>query len=489
MRRVSPAAAPAVAPARALTLAEPAARRVLLVRAHETADTPLWTAEDRAWATRLARETVPADAAPARFLDERARHALQRLAPRDAAIARWQDRRLWRWTWLLAALALGLLAGLAVDAVGSAQRIDLLAPPVWGVILWNLAVYVALLLPRGLLRGGRLAGWLARRLAGGRVRGSGPLATFTADWVPRVLPALAARAALLLHAAAAALAAGLVAGMYLRGLVLDYRAGWESTFLEPASVQALLATLLAPASALTGIGIPDEAAISALRVGPGVAAGAPAAPWIHLYASMLALCVIVPRSALAVWAALRGAWAARGVKLSPEDPYLQQLLLQGRGAAPRVRVLPHGAAPSPQAVLGLRELLAGALGAEMQLRLAAPVAYGGEEGAGARPAEPDTTLLVALVDLAATPEADTHGRLLRELRAAAPALPLLLLADEAGFARRFGQLPERLAQRREAWRQLAAAEGAAWLSADLERPAADAAAHFAQALQAPPPAR
>jgi hypothetical protein len=474
----------------ALILAEPAARRVLLVRAHETADTPLWTPEDRAWASRLARETVPAGAPASRFLDERAVHALQRLAPRDPAIARWLGRPLWRWSWLLAALAIGLLVGLAVDAVGSAQRIDLLAPPVWGVILWNLLVYGTLLLPRGTLRGGRLAGALARRLAGGRVRGSGPLATFTADWVPRVLPALVARAALLLHVAAAALAAGLVAGLYLRGLALDYRAGWESTFLEPGTVHALLSTLLAPASALTGIAVPDEAAISALRVGPGVAASAPAAPWIHLYAAMLALFVVAPRTALAVWAGLRAAWSSRRMALPADDPYVQQLLLQGRGAAPRVHVRPHGAAPSPQAVLGLRELLAGALGAEMQLRLAPATAYGAEDGAGvSSPAEPDTTLLVALVDLATTPEADTHGRFLRELRAGQPALPLVLLADEAGFVRRFGQLPERLAQRRAAWQALAEAEHVAWLAADLERPDADAAARLAQALHTAPAAR
>ena len=472
----------------ALILAEPAARRVLLVRAHETADTPLWTPEDRAWASRLARETVPAGAPASRFLDERAAHALQRLAPRDPAIARWLGRPLWRWSWLVAALAVGLLAGLAVDAVGSAQRIDLLAPPVWGVILWNLLVYGALLLPRGPLRSGRLAGGLARRLAGGPVRGSGPLAAFTADWMPRVLPALVARAALLLHVAAAALAAGLVAGLYLRGLALDYRAGWESTFLEPGTVRALLSTLLAPASALTGIGVPDEAAISALRVGPGVAPSAPAAPWIHLYAAMLALCVVLPRTALAAWAGLRAAWSSRRMALPADDPYVQQLLLQGRGAAPRVHVRPHGAAPSPQAVLGLRELLAGALGAEMQLRLAPATAYGAEDSAGLSPAEPGATLLVALVDLATTPEADTHGRFLRELRAGQPTLPLVLLADEAGFVRRFGQLPERLAQRRAAWQALAEAEHVAWLAADLERPDAEAAARAAQALHGAPAA-
>jgi hypothetical protein len=152
-------------------------------------------------------------------------------------------------------------------------------------------------------------------------------------------------------------------------------------------------------------------------------------------------------------------------------------------------VRPHGAAPSPQAVLGLRELLAGALGSEMQLRLAPATAYGAEDGAGvSSPAEPDTTLLVALVDLATTPEADTHGRFLRALRAGQPALPLVLLADEAGFVRRFGQLPERLAQRRAAWQALAEAEHVAWLAADLERPDADAAARLAQALHGAPAA-
>ena len=53
---------------------------------------------------------------------------------------------------------------------------------------------------------------------------------------------------LLMHALAAALALGLIGGMYLRGLVFDVRAGWQSTFLDAGSVHAFLATALAPAS-------------------------------------------------------------------------------------------------------------------------------------------------------------------------------------------------------------------------------------------------
>ena len=85
-------------------LPEAAARRVLLVQAFETgpADNPQWTPEDRAWATRLARETTPAGAPPERFLEARAQHALQRLAPRDAGVVRALAQRGRRTGWLLA---------------------------------------------------------------------------------------------------------------------------------------------------------------------------------------------------------------------------------------------------------------------------------------------------------------------------------------------------------------------------------------------------
>ncbi|MDE2456848.1 MAG: hypothetical protein KGL43_24935, partial [Burkholderiales bacterium] len=67
---------------------ETAAREVLLVQACEQgpADNPIWSADDARWATELARRTVAADASDARFLAERAHHALQRLLPRDRSL-------------------------------------------------------------------------------------------------------------------------------------------------------------------------------------------------------------------------------------------------------------------------------------------------------------------------------------------------------------------------------------------------------------------
>lgn len=467
-------------------LPEAAARRVLMLRAFETAaaDSPLWTTEDRAWATRLARETGADKAKPAAALSQRAEHAMQRLAPRDPTIAKRLARRMWSTAWVPVVLVLAFVAGMAVDAIGGSQRINLLAPPVWVVIAWNLAVYLGLLLPKPDMPRG-LRAWLARRMMGPG-RGSAPMRAYAADWARAGLPLAAARAGVLLHAAAAALAVGLLAGMYIRGLVLDYRVGWESTFLDASAVRTGLAALLSPATALTGMTVPDVAGIEALRVGPGVIATAPAAEWIHRYAAMLALFVIVPRLVLALLAGARALVRARRVPLVLEEPYFQRLLQELRDAPAVAQVLPHGAGPNAKAALGLRDWLVAACGPSLQLHLAEPTAYGQEDAALLPDSGPDATLRVVLVDLGSTPEDDTQGRFLAALKAqqGGRGAQLLVLANEADFRRRFGQMDGRLAERRAAWQNFAATQGAGFVGVDLEQPdTAAAQAALQTALQ------
>lgn len=445
---------------------EAAARRVLLLQAFESgaADNPLWTDEDARWATRLARETVPADAGALRFLDQRAQHALQRLQPRDAGLRKLLVRRGWRWWWLPVALLLGLALGVSIDIFGGGQRINLLAPTVWTVVAWNLLVYVSLLLPRP----HRLPAWLARRLAG-RAAGMPARVQFQQAWARQAAPLLLARAALLLHALAAAVALGLIGGLYLRGLVLDYRAGWQSTFVDATQLRLFLSAVLGPAVAATGIALPDSTALQALRVGPDAAATASAAPWIHLYATTLALFVLLPRGLLMAWAALRAGWLARRLALPLHVPYFQRLLFEHQGQAARVQLLAHGAAPSPHVQACVRSLLEQALlGPGLQLASVSPVAYGDEESAARIAIDPGTTLRVLLLELAATPEDDSHGAVVRALRSSP--LPLLLLVDESAFQRRFATLPARIAERRQAWQQWAAAQAVPLVCVDLAEP-------------------
>ena len=317
-------------------MTEDQARQVLLLQALESAaGVPQWQPDDRRWATRQAVATVGEEATPEHFVVARAALALQRLLPRDPPAQRWLARRAWHPAWVALALLLGLMAGLAVDQLGPPQRVNLLAPAVWAVVAWNLLVYLAVLLPSPTPDA---RGWLSRWV----LRGHEPVALL---WARHAAPLTGARLALVLHAAAATLALGLVAGLYLRGLVLDYRAGWQSTFATVEQVQAVLRWLLAPASAVTGIAVPD---VAPLRVAPGADATATAAPWIHLLAATLLLAVVLPRALLAWRAGLRAARLAQRFPLPLETPYFEALHpLMRPGLPPTVRLLWLRAAQGP----------------------------------------------------------------------------------------------------------------------------------------------
>ena len=486
---------------------EAAAREVLLLQAFESVNppSPSWTEEDRGWATKLALQGGAAKAKAGPFIETRAHHAMQRLAAREPAAARWLGLRLWHSRWPLWAALVAVLVGVLADSIGSSQRINLLAPPLWGVLLWNLLVYALLFVhavmgltrPDGPRPPGPILRLVQRGLRWGRelptsVSSSGSekaLQSFATQWLRVSAPLNAVRASALLHTASAALAIGLIAGLYLRGLVLDYRATWESTFVTAQSAHAALAFLFAPAQALSGIALPDVAGFESLRsVSGDTSAGATAAPWIHLWALTLLLFVVLPRSLLAGWSTLRAQWLARRIVLPLGEPYFQRLTQLQRGDVARVQVLPYANTPTPQAVLGLRALLADAFGERASLQIAPTLAFGAEDDASAQHTlPPGTTLAVALFDLAATPEAENQGRFVRLLCARAPAgAATIVLVDDSGFVRRFGSDTTRLAQRREAWRRFAETLGSVPVFAALDAPDLAATRRALQAAMSAP---
>lgn len=452
---------------------EAAARRVVLLQAFDAADSPLWTREDAAWATQLALRSLPHDAPLERLLAERARHALQRLEPRDRGVRRWVARTGWRWSWLPIAALIGLVGGLGVDLLGRNQIVDVLAPGAWAVVAWNAVVYLLLALAplAGAPRAGHAAGGLRQAVLSWwqRAGGSGPLQAATRRWAELAAPLALARITVLLHVAAAALAIGLVGSMYLRGLVLDYRAGWQSTFLDGAQVHALLAPLLTPASALTGIAVPDAGAIEAMRLSaPTQPASAPAAPWIHLYAATLAMAVVLPRLLLALVALVQAALRARRIDVPLHDAATQREARVLQRQRSQVHVCPYAQTPSAQATLGLRALLQREFGDDLQLRIDATTAVGDEDEVATRLAAQPATVRVVLVDLAATPEDDHQGRFVRALQSAAAQVPLLVVADESAYRQRFAGLPQRVDERRAAWRRWAGSHGLRLTAVALE---------------------
>jgi len=461
------------------------ARDVTWLEAFETARplAPSWGEDDRAWADRVALEAVAADASGDEFVAQRASHALQRLGPREPALDRIAARGAWHGGWIGVVALIAFALGVAADTIGASQRIDLLAPPFWGVLLWNAAVYLVLLawpvarlvrrspqptkpLVRTMERLLRTRHRLPRLSAGGSATA---VRAFAALWLARSRGLAVLRAETALHAGAAALALGLVAGLYARGLVLDYRAVWESTFLDVGTAHSIVATVLGPAARLSGIALPDEAGFAALRlVHGGSVTGAPAAPWIHLIALTLLGFVVVPRALLALGCATLASARMRRFALPLDAPYFQRLLRLRKGGPARVSVHPYGSTPTPPATLGLRALLAASLGARLEVRFAPSVAFGAEDETPSS-VDADCTHAVALFDLGATPEAENQGRFLQALRAAVPKGAMVAaIVDASGFARRFAAVPGRMDERREAWRAWGEALGLAVAVVDLE---------------------
>ena len=472
-------------------LNEADALRVLLLRELESATPPqaaLWSASDRDWASRAALDAVGRAAGAQQFLVERANQALQRLRPRLPELQAWFARRVWRDSWLVWVIFGSGLVGLAIDSLGNTRHINLLAPPLWGVMVWNVVVYALLLAPAPRLRIAR-PGWLIRAVQGTFTFSNAAaghatvLRSLAPAWLRASGPQNAARAAMLLHGASAALALGLIAGLYLRGLVFDYRAAWQSTFLDASSVHAVLSFVLGPAAHLSGIALPDARAVEALRLG-AAAGDASAAPWIHLLATSLALLVVLPRLALCAASAWRARRLASRVELPLHEPYFQRLLREQRGEVARVRVVPYAQPPAEPLVTALRALLAQTLGPDVQLSLGATLAFGAEDDATPASLLPTgTTHALLLVDMAATPEAEHHGRSAATLAGAALArgAVALLLVPQAAFVRRFAPTPQRIVERRAAWQALADAAGLPLLALHLD--AAHAAADSAE-LQA-----
>ena len=426
-----------------------------------------WRDDDAAWASAEARRAVGegGDRAKAEaYLVKRAQLAQQRLAARDAAwrapLQSGSGPRLWRW--LLLSLAVAVAAYIVGDVLGASHRINLLAPPVLALLLWNLVVYGLLLVAAG--RGP--SAWMARAIEDARTRFSArgaaaPLvaarARFAAEWAVATSGVQQARVAGVMHAAAALLALIVIVSMYVFGIAFDYRAGWDSTWLDAEQVQRTLGLVFTPATALSGIEVPSIDEIAKLRFADG-SAGESAARWIHLYAITLGLFVVLPRLLLAAWSAWRVQRAAAKLALPQDEPYFRALLRDGLATARPVTVLPYSYTLTAPQVKALPKALAGAIGPGAQPRVKPVLALGSEDALPPTALEDADGDVAALFAATATPERETHGAFVRALANAVNGRATVsVLIDESAFRQRSGNASDaelRLTQRRAAWQRM-----------------------------------
>ncbi len=457
-------------------------RRVLLVKAIEESDreAAIIPTADREAASRDAMRAISSRDEGA-LLAERSRTLFPRIAARYPFVENVVALLGPSTPVSLGLIAAGLGVGASLSALDGSRHINVLAFPLLGLVAWNFAVY-AFLLYRALrpapTRAGPLLTWVASlgsNLAARLIARSRPfnapladaLGKFAEEWYEGAKPLLVARATRLFHLAAAALGVGLIVGLYLRGIAFDYQAGWESTFLDASGARALLAVLYGPASWLTGIAVPDAAHLEAMRW-RGDAGGETAARWIHLMAASALLYVVLPRIALALVATVKVLRLALRAPLPPAlVAYFRASFASVEGAVANASalILPYACELSPGALARLIAWLPGATGGPLRVDARASVAYGEEdrylealaaEGAGAG-------FIVMPFSLASTPEDENHGKVISGVRdwlaASSPGAQLLVVIDEAPYAERMAGTPERIAERRLAWRRFAEARG------------------------------
>ena len=409
-------------------------------------------------------------------------------------------------TWLgRAALVLALLVGLSLSALDGSRRINILAFPLIGLMAWNFFIYALLIVAWVTRRGAKPARtlWSGRfyeRWVGARIdsllkqstRFNAPLAAalrrFTREWLQIEHPLLLERAQRLMHCAAALVAAGLIAGLYIRGIGVRYAAGWESTFLSSQSVHALLAVLYGPGALLSGIGLPSVSDVNALRW-TGVSGGGEAASWIHLIALTAMLYIIVPRLILAGLSGFNLWRLSRNPPLPAGFIGYGRAVLAGttRGAVREtVSVICFAYEPRPASIAGLQTLLAATLGSIVEVKMRATVRYGEEDAFRDTLTRSDADAAdwtVLLMAAASTPEVENHGAVINTLRDSlarkSQPLPLLVVIDQGPYAARMqgdATFEQRLRERRKLWSEFVAGYGLSACLVDLTRVTPESAA-------------
>ena len=328
-----------------MRLAEQQARRVVLTQAIEIADfegkllSDLERDQLDLRAVETARAATGADGIinVAQTLSGRAEQVLEAVGKRSGTLASLQNIPVWR-SWLVWGIPLvALILGLATDLIANPHRVNLLSLPILIIVLWNMAVYALLLMAllRRKLRHpdpplASLWRWvisyphLPRRLGSVRVEAS---AQFLRLWHSVTADLSGQRIRQVLHFAAAAWGAGIALSLIARGVVVQYRIGWESTWFNAEQVHGILSILLMPLVALLSLEPFTLLEVSSMKFDGG-ADGAEdhGRRWVYLYAGLVMILVVLPRLLLAVVAWWRVRFLSHQVPIDLREPYFQRLI-------------------------------------------------------------------------------------------------------------------------------------------------------------------
>lgn len=359
-------------------------------------------------------------------------------------------------------IAIGLLAfvgGLLTNEFTvTDDKINLLSPPLLGVIAWNIIVYcwiaASFFLNKGKMPFGPIRKGLSKLLLfiqskGGR--GQKDLLSFYEIWGQQESKLLKLRVSEILHFSAMLFGLGLIASIGIHGWGTAYTVGWESTWLsdKPSAVLTfinLFYGLIPLNSELFNELTPQ--AVSAMQFGHG--AGDNAAPWLLQLFYNISLVVVLPRFVLGSIAALRANRLQNKFPLDQENVYYSNILRQWKGKTMFIHIIPFSY-PLNEALKSGVQTLVGEIHPETSRCVFSEAAH--EDSALPEFASGEQTEVIALFAMTATPEVEVQGNFIKELKAKAQKSDALVrvLVDSSGFEARFAKTPQRIAERKKNW--------------------------------------
>ena len=379
----------------------------------------------------------------------------------------------------LGVIIAALIVGFLTNELGLPGKINILSFPLIGIVLWNFVIYLREIFglfcskKEGATNVGALGRWLVAnpfsekqnaddKTSDEPVEIRQSVALFRKNWFRALITVMTARVKSLLHCAAALLAAAAIGGMYVKGLANEYNAVWASTFFTAEMLLPFLKGVLGPASAVSGIALPNLDQLVAMKNSP-TNEGENAARWIHLYAVTMGIFVILPRLVLAfVWKG-RSKLSEKIIPFRSYAPaFFDRLLAVSMGDALKIAVLPYAHNPSATMRQKIEKDAEDIIGGAVTLEWLEPIAFGEEEGFSFEGWPAD---LIVAFNFASTPENETHGALLKNIeqsvRESEGTTHLHLFLDAESFDRKadsFADFEQRKETRLAGWNELAPAE-------------------------------
>lgn len=450
------------------------AKLILLAKAvEESNDAHIkWTSADAEAASLRAAHTVGESADAVKLLTERAKVVLRTASERGVNTTISTKARLPKFFSPLFVL-LTFVLGALTDRIASPEHIvNLLSPPYWGVILWNLVVYIALFCCAiGLVGTGtnRFAlplrsslNAFVQKTSYGTFRRSGFKSHFYSEWSSFVAPLIRMNVARTLHFAALFFALGIVMSLLVRGFGTSYWAGWESTWLaeSPESVKTFIDYTYGLIPAVGPLPpMPDLAQIVQMRADrlPYLETPVSAAPWLIRMMILMGVVVIFPRLIFACFDTWRMNRFKALTSLSIESSYFENILVQCAQDA----VLGNLLIVTSSVNRPLRDQTTSSLckhwGTEEDSVIKTIDFDDEEANIPAVSSGPRKPIVLVWFDGIETPEEEVHGAVIERLRQvyeSEGSAVFAALLDMKDFSQRFSSLTARIKERQEAWEAL-----------------------------------